>query len=147
MNLVVGVEQLLRGRGVDAACAPVEFRRRDEAGARKILIARRARLAVPQLFVFNLGGGELGDAFKAQHDVAQIGDGGVAVLEVEALEKLGGIVRAHPLDGIANRIGRARVARQRIGDLFREAWARRPGRGEVSWRLNSVIITSSCESV
>ena len=31
----------------------------------------------------------------------EIGDGGVAVLEIEAFEKLRGIVGAHPFDGVA----------------------------------------------
>ena len=65
---------------------------------RKILIARRARLPVPQLLVFNLGGGQFGDAFEAHHHVAEVGNGRVAVLEVEALEELLRVVRAHPLE-------------------------------------------------
>jgi hypothetical protein len=40
-------------------------------------------------------------------------------LEVKTFEELGGIVRAYPLDGIANGIGGAGVSRQCIGDLFR----------------------------
>ena len=96
------------------------------------MIARRSGLAVPQLFVFDLGGGELGDAFKAHDDVAKIGDGSVAVLEVKTFEELGGIVRAHPLDGIANGISGTRVSRQRIGDLFRGH-----GRyGQDAWRFH-----------
>ncbi len=132
MNLVIGVEQLLPGCGVSGGRVASQFRRRDETGAREILIARGAGLAVPQLFVFDLSGGELGDAFKTHDDVAQIGDGRVAVLEVEAFEKLGGIVRPHPLDGIANGIGGAGVSRQRIGDLFRGH-----GRdGQDAWRFH-----------
>ena len=88
-------------------------------GLREILITRAARLAVPELLVFYLGGGQFGNAFEANGDVAQIGNGGVAVLEIEALQKFRGIVRADPLDRIANRIGRPAVASQRVGDLFR----------------------------
>jgi len=53
----------------------------------KILVAGRLRLAIPQRLFFNLGGGQFGDALEADHRVAQIGDGGVAVLEIEAFEE------------------------------------------------------------
>ena len=113
VNLVVASQQVRSGFLIKRGLCRVELGRRHKSGFRKILIARRSRLAVPELFVFHFGGGELGNPFEAHHDVPQVGDGSVAVLEIEALEKLGGVVRAHPIDGIADGIGRAAVARQR----------------------------------
>src|SRR5580658_10842410 len=51
--------------------------------------------------------------------MTEIGNGGMAVLEIEALEKFRGIVRANPLNGIADGIGRAAVARECIRAFFR----------------------------
>src|SRR5689334_3492079 len=48
----------------------------------------------------------------------QVGDRGVAVLEIEAFQEFLRIVRAYPLDRIANRIRRAAVAGQRVGALL-----------------------------
>ncbi len=69
------------------------------AGTGKILIARRFRLAIPKRLLFDLGGGQFGDALEAHHGVAQVGDGSVAVLEIEAFEEFLRIVGAHPFDG------------------------------------------------
>jgi hypothetical protein len=45
-------------------------------------------LAVPALFVGNDNGGEDGEAFDGERDVGKVGNGAVAVLKVEGIEKL-----------------------------------------------------------
>src|SRR5690242_6905410 len=99
-----------------------EFGRKDGFGFGEILIARAARLAVPELLVFDLGGGELGHAFKADRYMAQVGDRGVAVLEIKAFEKFRRVMGADPIERVTYRIGRPAVARQGIGELFRRHW-------------------------
>src|ERR1022692_1627260 len=79
-----------------------QFGRRDKAGAREILVARRLRLPVPERLLFDLGRGQLRKAFEAQHGMSQVGDGSVAVLEIEALQELLRIVRAHPRERLAD---------------------------------------------
>src|ERR1051325_9296921 len=53
---------------------------------------------------------ELGDPLEAQDGVPEIGNGRVAVLEVKTLQELLRVVCAHPLDRIANGVGRPAVA-------------------------------------
>ena len=65
------------------------------------------------------GGGEFGDAFEAEGEVSEVGDGGVAVLEIEAFEELRGIVRFHPGEGVDDGVSRAAVAGEGIRTLFR----------------------------
>ena len=69
---------------------------------------------------------------------AQVGDGGVAVLEIEAFQKLTGIVRANPFNGIANGIRRPAVARQRVSKLLRRHRGERQDttHGEKSLRVS-----------
>src|ERR1700722_20935127 len=75
--------------------------------------------------------------------MAEIGDRLVAVLKVVALEKTLRIVRAYPVDGLADGIGGAAVARQGIGALLR-----RHGRdGNDSFGQTAMIaVCSDCES-
>jgi hypothetical protein len=44
------------------------------------------------LLVLGFGGGDLGDAFQADDHMAEVGNGGVAVLKVEAFEEFRGVV-------------------------------------------------------
>jgi hypothetical protein len=45
-------------------------------------------LAVPALFVYQRDRGEQREALDGEGDVGQVGDGAVAVLEVEGVQKL-----------------------------------------------------------
>src|SRR5262249_24533198 len=78
----------------------------------------RFRLAIPQRLLFDFGGGQFGDALEGEDGVPEVRDGGVAVLEVEALQEFLRVVGAHPFDGITNGIGRPAVAGQRVGTLL-----------------------------
>ena len=113
----------------------VELRGRDEATFGEILIAGGFGLAVPKNFILHFAGGKLADAFKAEHGVAEIGDGLVAVLEVETFEELLGIVGADPVDGLPDGIGGAAVAGERIGAFFR----RQRGDGDDSFSQTVMI--------
>ena len=95
-----------------------EFGGDDEAGFAEVLVAGGFGLAVPELLVFGFGGGEFGDAFEAEGEMAEVGDGGVAVLEVEAFEELGGVVGADPVEGLGDGVGRAAIAGEGVGALF-----------------------------
>ncbi len=95
-----------------------EFRGDDEAGFAEVLIARGLGLAVPELFVFGFGGGEFGDAFEAEGEMAEVGDGGVAVLEVEAFEELRGVVGADPVERLGDGVSRAAIAGESVGAFF-----------------------------
>ena len=75
--------------------------------------------------VLGLGGREFGHAFQTQHDVAQVGDRGMAVIEVELVPEFFRGMAVHPLDAALNGIGRAAVPRQGIGGLLR--WHGRHG--------------------
>ena len=87
-------------------------------GEQQMLAIGRALMTNPKLLILDLSRGEFGDAFKADGDVTEVGDGSVAVLEVEALEELRRIVSAHPFHRFTNGIGRPAVARECIGDLL-----------------------------
>src|ERR1035438_2676361 len=96
-----------------------KLRRGDESGFRKVLIARRLCLAIPERFILNLARGQFADAFETQDGMAEIGYRLVTVLKIETLEKTLRVVRAHPIDRLADGICRAAVARERIGALLR----------------------------
>src|SRR5579863_1981384 len=104
--------------GIDAT----QFRRSDETRLREILVPGRLRLPIPERFVFDLARGQFADAFEAQHGMAQIGNRLVPILEVITLQKILRIMRADPIDGLADRIGRAAVPGESIGALFRRHW-------------------------
>src|SRR5215469_9441933 len=91
--------------------------------------------------MLNLGGRELGNAFKARHGMPQIGDRCVTVLEIEALQELLRIVCAHPIHGGANRIGRTAVARQSVCRFFGRH--RRYRDHPFVWRQDAIITTQS----
>src|SRR4051794_3245130 len=118
IHLRVRREQRLARLVVDRRVLPGQLRRRDEPGPREILVPRRLRLPVPQRLGLDLRGRKLRQALEAEHRVAQVGDRSVAVLEVEALEKFLRVMRPHPLDGVADRIGRAAVTREGVGALL-----------------------------
>src|SRR5271166_713600 len=115
---VISGQQFRGGFGVKGRLRSIQFRRRHKAGFRKILIARRSSLPVPKLLVLDFGGRELRDSFETHHHVPKIGDGGVPVLKIKALQEFRGIVRPDPLDGIADGIRRAAVARQGVSTLL-----------------------------
>ena len=75
-------------------------------------------MSVPELLVFDLGRGKFGHALETDGEVPEIGDGRVSVLEVKALQKLPGIVRANPVNRIPNRIRRSAITRQGVSKLL-----------------------------
>ncbi len=119
-----------------------QLRRRDEPGFRKILVARRLCLPVPQRFVFDLARRQLADAFETQHGMPEIGNRLMPVLEVKAFQKTLRIVRPHPLDRLPDRIGRPAVARQRVGAFFR----RHGGDGDDAFSQTAIIAVCAYES-
>ena len=92
-----------------------EFRRSDDIASREVLIAAGLGLAVPQLLVFDFDRGEFRDDLEAEDTVPEIGDRGVAVVEVEAIEELLGTVSANPFQAVEDGIGGAAVSGQRVG--------------------------------
>lgn len=114
----VGGEESLAGGLEGGFFNVIEFGRNDEAGLAEVLIAGGFGLAVPELFVFGFGGGEFGDAFEAEGEMAEVSDGGVPVLEVEAFEELGGVVGADPIERLGDGVGGAAVAGEGVGALF-----------------------------
>jgi hypothetical protein len=82
-----------------------KLRRHNETGLPEVLIARRSRLPIPELLVFDLSGSEFGDAFETHRQMAEIGDGRVTVLKIEAFEKTLGVMGPHPIDRLSDGIG------------------------------------------
>ena len=119
MYFPVGGDKRLAGGFIGSGIGGRKFRRRDESGLAEVLIARRFRLTVPKLLVFHFGGGEFGNTLKTHDDVAQVGDGRVAVLEVKTLQELRRIMGAHPGQGFDDGIRRPAVSRQRVSALLR----------------------------
>ncbi len=115
----VSGEECFAGREELSALDVVELWGDNETGFAEVLIAGRLGLAIPELFVFHFGGGEFGDAFEAEGEMAEVGDGGVSVLEVEAVEKFRGIVRFHPGEGVDDGVSRAAIAGEGVCALFR----------------------------
>ena len=115
----VGGQECFAGGEELRAFEVVELRGDDKAGFAEVLIAGRLGLAVPELFVLHFGGGEFGNAFEAERKMAEVGDGGVAVLEIEAFEELRGVVRFHPGEGVDDGVSRAAVAGECVRALFR----------------------------
>src|SRR6185312_12280539 len=100
----VSGNQRVPRRSVFRGLRLAELGRRDESAFRKILIARRLRLAVPQHFIFDLTRRKFAYALEAKRRMAEIGNRLMAVLEIEAFEKLLRVMRLHPFDRLANRI-------------------------------------------
>ena len=88
------------------------------AELREVLIAARLRLSVPQALVLDMDGGELRDVLEADDNVAEVGDRGMTVLEVELLPEFSRGVVEHPAQARFDRIGRATVAGERVGRLL-----------------------------
>ena len=103
VNRAIGGEQGRGGAFVVGGLGGVEPRGADEARTGEVLVAAGAGLAVPQGLVFELDGGNLADALEAEREVAQVGYGGVAVLEIEVLHELAGVVGKHPAEGLLKR--------------------------------------------
>ncbi len=119
VDLLVGRDQPVARSLILGGLCGIEFRRRDKTALRKILIARRFRLAVPKNFVFHFARREFADAFEAENGVTQVRDRLVTVLEVKTLQELLRVMRAHPLNRLPDGIGRAAVARQSVSALLR----------------------------
>ena len=119
LNLDIGGEEGGGGLAIFDGGGAGEFERRDEPGLREVLVARRLGLAIPERLFFDSGGGEFADAFETDDGVAKVGDRGVAVLKVKTLEELLRIVGAHPVQGLADGIGRSTITGEREGALFR----------------------------
>ena len=60
----------------------------------EVLVAGGALLAVPALFVYQGDRGEQDEALDGEGDVGEVGDGAMAVLEVEGVEELLGALGA-----------------------------------------------------
>ena len=88
------------------------------ASGPEVLIAGGLGLPVPQGFIFNMDRSELRDAFKANNDVSQICNRGVAVVEIKLLPEFFRRVAMDPSQAILNGISGAAVAGQRIRRFF-----------------------------
>ncbi len=86
------------------------------AGLLEVLITGGALLTVPALLVDELDGGEEGEALDGEGDVGEVGDGAVAVLEVEGVEELLGALGADLGEGFAHGEGGAGVLRHGVGE-------------------------------
>ncbi len=69
----------------------------------EILVAGGALLAVPSLFVGQFDGGENREPLDRQRDMRQVGDGAVAILKVERVEKFLRLLRADFAQGLLHR--------------------------------------------
>ena len=93
--------------------------RYEDATRPEVLVAGRLRLAIPERLVLNIDGGELRDAFEADDDVAEVGDRGMPIVEVELLPELLRRVAVDPAQTVFDGVGRAAVARERVGRFLR----------------------------
>ena len=76
-----GLEELLR---LGIACQS----RRIVAGTGEVLISGRSFLPIPTLFVHHCDSCQQREPLQGEGDMCQIGDGTVAVLKIEGVEKL-----------------------------------------------------------
>ena len=81
----------------------------------KILIAGGALLAVPALLIGDRNGREYGELLYCDRDVGQIRNRAVAVLEVEGVEELFGLLRGDFLERLLHGQRRAGVLGHGIG--------------------------------
>ena len=124
LHLGVRGQQRLAGALIFRGGLAGEFGRSDESGGRKILIARRFRLPVPERFGLDLRSGQLADAFKTHDGVPQVGNGGVAVLKVKAFQEFFANCECVPIPW--NREWNRETGCNEPGHMrsFRAAWAR-----------------------
>jgi len=92
-EFVVGGEEALDGLGVVGAVVAVEVRG-VPAGAAEVLVAGGALLAIPARLVHQRDGRQQAQLLHREGDVREVRDGAVAVLEVEGVEELLGLLRA-----------------------------------------------------
>jgi hypothetical protein len=89
------------------------------AGLAEVLVAGRALLAVPALFVYQAYRCEQREALDGEGDVREVGDGAMAVLEVEGVEELLGALRADLGERLLHGERGARVLRHGVGEDLR----------------------------
>ena len=102
------------------------------SAGRKVLIAARFRLAVPQRLVFEPDRGEFGDVLEADDDMAQVGNRSMAIVEIELVPEFFRRMAMHPAKAVLNGVGRAAVAGQGVGRLL---WRHRCERDDAAGRL------------
>ena len=88
------------------------------SAGRKVLIAAGFCLAVPQGLVFEPDRGEFGDVLEADDDMTEIGDRGMAIVEIELVPELLRGMAMHPTEAVLDRVGRAAITGQRIGGFL-----------------------------
>ena len=120
---LVGGEKVVDGLGVEVGGGGGNYGVLAEigeipAGFEEVLVAGGALLAVPALLVDEDDGGQEAEALDGESDVGQIGDGAVAVLEVEGVEELLGALGADFSEGLAHRQGGAGVFGHGVGQHF-----------------------------
>ncbi len=89
------------------------------AGFLEVLVARGALLAVPALLVDEDNGGQQREPFDGEGNVGEVGDGAVAVLEVEGVEELLGALGADLGQRLPHGKRRAGVFRHGVGEDLR----------------------------
>ena len=114
-DVLVGGEEGFDGGGVGAAVGGAEVGG-EPAGLAEVLVAGGALLAVPALLVDERDGGEEGEALDGEGDVGEVGDGAVAVLEVEGVEELLGALGADLGERLAHGEGGAGVLGHGVGE-------------------------------
>ena len=90
----------------------------EPAGFEEVLVAGGALLSVPALLVDQNDGRQQAEALDGEGDVRQVGDGTVAVLEVEGVEELLGALGADLGEGLAHGEGGAGVLGHGVGQHF-----------------------------
>ena len=100
------------GRGIGAEFGKVP------AGFLEVLIARGALLPVPALLIHQHDGGQQAQALDGEGDVRQVGNGAMAVLEIECVEELLGALGADFGQRFAHGERRTRVLGHGIGQHF-----------------------------
>ncbi len=116
----IGRREAVQDAGVEALSlgAPNGVRQKAAAGA-EILIAAGFGLPVPDRLIFDANGRQFRDVFEADDDVPQVRDRSMAIGKVELLPEFFGRVAVDPAETVLDGIGRAAVARQRVGGFFR----------------------------
>jgi len=84
----------------------------------EVLVAGGALLAVPAGLVDERDGSEKAEALDREGNVGEVGDGTMAVLEVEGVEKLLGSLRADFAERLAHGERGARVLGHGVGENF-----------------------------
>ena len=88
------------------------------AGLAEVLVAGGAFLTVPALLVDQHDGGEEAEALDGEGDVGQVGDGAVAVLEIEGVQELLGALGADFGERLAHGERGTRILGHGVGQDF-----------------------------